>query len=441
MLIAPYVQTAIEKIEAKGFFAYLVGGSLRDLIRGVPVNDWDIATSATPDQMKEVFAGHQTIETGIQHGTLSVILDQDQVEITTFRRDGEYLDYRRPVHVGFVNSIEEDLARRDFTMNAIAYNPKTGLVDPYGGIGDIDYGIIRSVGDPDNRLNEDALRIMRALRFAATMGFEIENDLSKSLHTNRALLAKIAPERICTELMKMLIGEDILSTLLDYPDVLAAVIPEIQAAVGFDQKSKYHRYDIWEHTARAVEAGKPDPTVRLALLFHDLGKPAKFFIDDTGEGHFYGHDILSEELARARLKELRFSNSLIDSVATAIRFHQIRVNPDTTQKWLRRLGEDMLRLVIEVSRGDMAAHADEVVSPMLAALQSSEERLDELIAKGQCFRISDLAINGNDLKAIGLEEGREIGRVLSYLLDMVIDGDLENTREELLLAAEACSAI
>ena len=437
MELAPQVQRTIDFLEARGYSAYLVGGSLRDTLIGVPVNDWDIACSAPPDKVKETFEGFKVIETGIKLGSLCILFDEGPVEVTTFRSEGEYPDHRHPADLAFVDTIEEDLARRDFTMNAIAFNPKTGFIDPYRGRDDIKAGLIRCVGDPDTRLKEDALRIMRALRFSATLGFSVDDGLSKSLLANKGLLTRIAPERVSVELMKMLPGNGIFSVLLVYHEVLSVVIPEIKATVGFDQRSRYHQYDIWEHTARAVVAAGPDPEVRLALLFHDLGKPARFFIDSEGEGHFHGHAKLGEEIARKRLKALKFSNSLIDKVATAICFHQIRLKPDNTRKWLGRLGEEMLRYIIEVSRADIAAHAENVVERLLEDLRLSEERLNELIDEGFCFKLADLAINGDDLKEIGLHEGKEIGRVLSSLLEMVIAGELENSREELLDAAEA----
>ena len=436
MNVPHHVISAIERIEEAGHVAYLVGGCTRDSIMGIPVNDWDIACSAPPDIVKEVFKEKRVIDIGIQHGTIAVMFDEGLIEVTTFRTEGEYLDHRRPETVGFVNTIEEDLLRRDFSMNAIAFNPKTGFIDPYQGRQDIEKKLIRCIGNPDVRLREDALRIMRAIRFAATLGFAIDAELSQGLHANRGLLAEIAPERVNVELMKMLVGKDILPVLMEYPDVLAVIIPEIEAAVGLDQRSKYHKYDVWEHTARAVAAGKQDSLIRLILLVHDLGKPERLFLDDEGNGHFYGHDICGEELAKNRLKELRFSNAIIDTVSTVVRYHQIRLKADNTLKWLRRLGEENLRLVMEVCRGDMAAHADEVIDEILSDLQSSEDKLNELIETEQCFKRGDLAIDGNDLKGIGIQEGRVIGRVLSYLLEAVIEGDLENTREALLKAAK-----
>jgi tRNA nucleotidyltransferase (CCA-adding enzyme) len=338
--------------------------------------------------------------------------------------------------VRFVTSIEDDLARRDFTMNAVAFNPRTGFVDPFGGRQDIDGRLIRAVGEPDKRLQEDALRIMRALRFSANLGFAIDEGLATALHENRSLLSHIAPERIGGELLRMLVGDYVLSVLLAYPDVLAVFIPEIAPTVGHDQKTPYHCYDIWEHSAHAVAAGKADARVRLALLLHDLGKPESFSIDEDGRGHFRGHDARGEKIARVRLKALRFSNALIEDVSVAVCYHQTALWPDDVLRWLSRLGEDRLRLLLEVKRGDIAAHADDVAQRGFAYMNLIEKRLDELIAQQACFSLRDLAVNGDDLKAMGIPEGKEIGAILAYLLDAVLDDELDNTRDELLAAAQ-----
>jgi tRNA nucleotidyltransferase (CCA-adding enzyme) len=454
MHIPPYVGKVLDRLEEGGFAAYVVGGCVRDALRGCTPHDWDVASAASPAQVAELFArkthdaGRDTsaypaarsdlrvLETGLRHGTLTILTSEGAVEVTTFRSDGSYFDGRHPAEVHFVNSVEDDLARRDFTMNALAFSRRTGLVDPFGGQRDIEAGLIRSVGDPDTRLQEDALRIMRALRFAATLGFHIEETLARSLHANRRLLARIAPERISAELVQMLVGPQVLPVLLAYPDVLAVFLPEIAAAVGHDQKTPYHRYDVWEHTAHAVAAAQADPLTRLALLMHDLGKPASFSQDESGRGHFYGHAEKGEALARMRLKALRFDRDTQLRVAQIVRDHQKPLTPDTMLRWLNRLGEEQLRLLMAVKRGDIAAHADDIVPAALERLDACEARLDELIADRACFDLRALAVNGNDLKAIGFDEGKEIGRILTLLLDEVIEGRLENTYDELLAAAK-----
>jgi tRNA nucleotidyltransferase (CCA-adding enzyme) len=436
MQIPSQVAGALVRLDDEGFPAYVVGGCVRDALMGVAPHDWDIACAALPSQVMRIFADARIVETGLSHGTLTVVLPEGPLEITTFRSDGEYPDGRHPKEVRFVATIEEDLARRDFTMNAVAFSRRTGFIDPFDGRRDIEDRLIRSVGDPGTRLREDALRIMRALRFAATLGFRIEEKLAESLHENRLLLARIAPERVNDELLRMLVGSRVLAVLLAYPDVLSVFLPEIAAAVGHDQKTPYHRYDIWEHTAHAVAAAKPDPLIRLTLLMHDLGKPDSFFVDENGRGHFYGHDRRGEEIARARLKALRFSNEILERVAQAVRYHQTALTPDNMLRWLNRLGERQVRMLIEVKRGDLLAHADDVATLGLERMALCERRLDELIEEQACFQRRDLAIDGDDLKAIGFEEGREIGRVLALLLDAVIEGELENTRIALIAAAE-----
>jgi tRNA nucleotidyltransferase (CCA-adding enzyme) len=435
MEIPPQVASTLERLEDAGFSAYVVGGCVRDALMGSEPHDWDIATSALPKQVKEVFADKRVLETGLRHGTVTLLLKGQPLEITTFRSDGVYLDGRHPKSVRFVASIEQDLARRDFTMNALAFNPRTGLIDPFGGRRDIAKRVIRAVGTPSERLQEDALRIMRALRFSARLGFSLEEELAASLHENKALLARIAPERIHSELLLMLTGAHVLEVLLAYPSVLAVPIPEIAETVGYDQRTPYHRYDIWEHTAHAVASGSAEPLVRLALLFHDLGKPDSFFTDENGRGHFYGHDARGERIARARLTALRFPEAVIADVAIIIRYHQVRFGPEDMLRWLSRLGEDRLRLLLAVKRGDTAAHADTVVERGLARLDACEARLDELIEQQACFSLRDLAVDGDDLKGIGFEQGKEIGECLAYLLDAVIEGELPNAREELLSAA------
>jgi tRNA nucleotidyltransferase (CCA-adding enzyme) len=434
MEIPPQVIRTLACLEDGGFSAYVVGGCVRDALIGIEPHDWDITTSALPAQTRELFGSERVLETGLRHGTVTLLFPEGPIEITTFRSDGPYLDGRRPESVRFVASINEDLARRDFTMNALAFNPHTGLVDPFKGREDIASKLIRAVGEPDKRLQEDALRVMRALRFSAELGFGIDEELAAALHGNRGLLSRVAPERVGSELLRMLVGAYVLSPLLAYPDVLAVFIPEIAPTIGHDQKTPYHRYDIWEHITHAVAAGKADIRVRLALLLHDLGKPESFFVDEGGRGHFYGHDARGEEIARVRLKALRLSTALIEDVAVVVRCHQVALRPENVLRWLSRLGEDRLRLLIEVKRGDIAAHADDVAKRGLVAMDLIEARLDELIAQQACFSLRDLAVDGNDLKAMGIPEGKEIGDILTYLLDAVLEGDLDNTHEELLAA-------
>ncbi|MDR2586859.1 MAG: HD domain-containing protein [Coriobacteriales bacterium] len=443
MQLPAYITQALSCLESKGHSAYVVGGCVRDVLLGVSPHDWDLATSALPAQVAEAFTegfeDAHILETGLRHGTLTILLPEGAVEVTTFRSEGEYLDNRRPAHVRFDVGAEEDFARRDFTMNALAFNPRTGLTDPFGGRRDIETRVIRAVGDPSERLREDALRIMRALRFAATLGFSLDERLADALHENRDLLARIAPERLSNELLRMLAGPHVLPVLLAYPDVLTVFVPEIGPAIGHEQNTPYHRYDVWAHTAHAVAAAKPDPLVRLALLMHDLGKPDCFTLDENGRAHFYGHDERGELLARERLAALRLSGDAQKQVTQLVRYHQRPLKPEGMLRWLNRLGEQQLRLLIEVKRGDIAAHADDVAHRGLERMDACEARLDELVAEQACFRLRDLAVGGDDLKAIGFTEGQELGRALAALLDAVMDGELQNDRDQLLTTAKSWS--
>jgi tRNA nucleotidyltransferase (CCA-adding enzyme) len=443
MQLPTYIAQALSCLENKGFSAYVVGGCVRDVLRGVSPHDWDLATSALPAQVAsvfmEAFEDARILETGLRHGTLTILLPEGSVEVTTFRSDGEYLDGRRPESVSFDVSIEEDLARRDFTMNALAFNPRVGLIDPFGGRCDIKACVIRAVGDPDERPHEDALRIMRALRFAATLGFSLDEHLADALHKNRDLLVRVAPERLGDELLRMLVGSHVLPVLLAYPDVLATVVPEIGPAIGHEQKTPYHRYDVWGHTAHAVAAAKPDPVVRLALLMHDLGKPDCFTLDENGRAHFYGHDERGELLARARLAALHLSSDTQKRVAQLVRYHQRPLRPENMLRWLNRLGEHQVRLLLEVKRGDIAAHADDIARKGLERMDACENRLNELIAEQACYRLGDLAVSGADLKSVGFDEGQELGRALAALLNAVMDGEMQNDRDQLLAAAKSWS--
>ena len=283
------VNTALARLHDAGYEAYIVGGCVRDRIMGREPKDYDITTSALPEQTAAVFAGERIIETGMKHGTVTVLLDGEPLEITTFRIDGTYSDSRHPDAVTFTPSLREDLARRDFTMNAMAYSSETGLVDPFGGQADIAAKYIRCVGDPDLRFREDALRILRALRFSSVLGFPIEPETDGAARYLCLLLKKISAERVFSELKQLLCGPDVRRVLLDYAGVLGAVLPEILPMQGFDQRNPHHCYDILEHTAAAVEAMPPEPALRLAALLHDVGKPECFFTDEDGVGHFYGH--------------------------------------------------------------------------------------------------------------------------------------------------------
>lgn len=426
----------IDKLYAAGFDAYLVGGCVRDLLLGKVPSDWDVATSALPKEVINVFNGGKVIETGIKHGTVTIVSDGLPVEVTTFRIDGDYEDRRRPAKVTFIRNLREDLLRRDFTINALAWRPDEGVIDDVSGVDDLSAGIIRAVGDADLRLNEDGLRILRALRFASVLSFLIEKSLSDSLHRNKELLRNISAERIATELLKLLTGSGVFEMLRDYPDILSVFIPEIEPMIGFDQKNPFHQYDAWLHTINAIENIRPDPVLRLTMLFHDLGKPGCFSISDEGVGHFYGHEALSEEIARMRLRALKFDNDTIRTVTELVRYHDARLTTKNMIKWLNRLGETRLRQLLEVQRADADAHMNSYKGGRQRDTAEVSSALDGIIASGQCFSLRHLAVNGDDLIAVGFKEGEPIGQMLSQLLNEVMEGAMPNEKDALIERAK-----
>jgi tRNA nucleotidyltransferase (CCA-adding enzyme) len=432
MNIEPSATYLINRLQDAGYEAYLVGGCVRDALLGQSPKDWDIATSATPAQVHKVLADTRIVDLGIQHGTVAAILSNQMFEITTFRSEGSYLDGRHPSEVSFVSCIEDDLARRDFTINALAYSLQKGLIDPFGGQKDLEQRLLKSVGQPQQRLSEDALRIMRALRFAATLDFSIDSELSAALHDTRRALEGIAAERIRDELMKMLVGTNVLSVLLEYPHVLAVFIPEIEPCIGFEQHSMYHCFDVWTHIAHAVSFAQPNPLVRLALLLHDLGKPAAFVLDEEGIGHFRGHDAVGAEIAAERLRALRFDNKTIKLVTALVQWHCAKFDLETIPRWLNRLGPECFSALIQVKRGDILAHSSINRQYRIEKMTRIETALNDYLATKPCIGIADLNIKGDDLLALGFEEGATLGATLHTLLEQVLDGKLVNERAALL---------
>lgn len=431
------VEYIISTLEANGHNAHAVGGCVRDsLLGGVP-EDWDICTSALPYRIKECFKTHSVIETGLQHGTVTIILDSKPFEVTTYRIDGEYSDNRRPDNVEFTDNLRDDLSRRDFTINAMAYNPKTGIIDFFGGGDDLKSKIIRCVGNADKRFNEDALRIMRALRFASVLGFSVESDTAKAIRKNRKLLQNIAAERINAEFSKLVTGACASDLMYDFTPVIEEIIPEVSEMVDFNQNTKYHHLDVWRHTLLSVKNAPADTILRLTLLLHDVGKP-RCYNETDGVGHFYGHAEVSVEMAKTILTRLKYDGRTIETVTKLVSTHDAQIVPQikSVKRWLNKIGEDMLRLLIEVKRADNGAVAPEYQQERLNALREISALLDEIIEQKQCFSLKDLAVDGNDLIDIGIPRGREIGVMLNRLLDMVIDGKVTNDRDELIYIAK-----
>lgn len=427
------VDTAINLLQSAGFEAYAVGGCVRDSLLGKTPNDWDITTSAKPEDMKSVFADFHCIDTGIKHGTVTVVIDGEPLEITTFRLDGEYEDNRHPKSVTFTADLGADLGRRDFTVNAMAYSKMTGTVDLFGGQNDLKNGIIRCVGDPDRRFNEDALRILRALRFASALDFEIEEKTAQSLLKNHALLGNISEERIAKELLKLVCGKGAKRILTDFAPVLFEILPELQPMYKNSHDNPHHCYDIYEHTLIAVESIDPEPTLRFAMLLHDCGKPAVKKFDENGVAHFYGHQRISAEISAQILARLKVSNKFRDEILFLVSNHdrwELYENTEKMPRYLSKFGLDGVLNLLKVMRADVLAQSPEY-RYRLDQIADAEEIAKNLAAQKPCLSLSELQINGRTLMDIGIPQGRKLGAVLAQLLDEVIDGVTKNTQEAL----------
>lgn len=424
---------AISMLNSASYEAFAVGGSVRNSLMGLEISDTDITTSALPHQTREVFKNYIAIETGIQHGTVTVIVDSVPIEITTYRTETAYTDGRHPDSVAFTASLKEDCARRDFTINAICYSPQTGIVDYYGGCEDIQNRLIRCVGNPQSRFKEDALRILRAVRFAAVLGFEIEQNTKQAIFENCHLLKNISAERIYTELTKLLCGENVKKVLLEYTDVLAVFMPEILPLKDFDQKNHHHIYDVLTHTAVAVESCPAIPQLRLAALLHDFGKPATFTVDEKGVGHFYGHGEVSYEMAKTILKRLKVSNRDYSLVSTLVKHHDTAVAPNekAVRKALNKYGESTLRLLLLLKRADNMGQNLRQFNRK-EEYDALEQVINLVVEKQQCFSLKQLAVNGHDLAAVGIPPSKLTGRVLNHLLEKVINGEIPNEKAPLL---------
>lgn len=435
MRISSDAKKIIEILEQAGYEAFAVGGCVRDFLMGRPCDDMDITTSARPAETEKILNDHHIkfIETGLKHGTITAVTTDGSFEITTYRTDGVYKDNRHPEHVEFVTDIKEDLSRRDFTINAMAYNDRVGIVDLFGGRDDLDKKIIRAVGDPDKRFKEDALRIMRAIRFASVLSFDIETQTKKAIFNNKNLLKNVSYERIFVELSKLLLGENVFDVLMEYREIIGVVIPELQAIFHIPQNTKWHIYDVWEHTCKSVEAAPKDLALRLTMLLHDIGKAYSKTTDENGTDHFKGHQKISAEYTKAVLKRLKVPNEIYDRVMFLVPIHDMHIGTDRKRikKWLSKVGEDGLRDLIEVKRADKLAQNPEMTERELSNLDVTQKELDRIIQEGEPFTVKALAVNGYDLISLGYR-GTEIGEKLAFLLQKVIDGELENDKESLM---------
>lgn len=426
------VKIILNRLKNAGFEAYCVGGAVRDSIMGLTPGDWDVTTSALPEETRELFKDFKTVDTGIKHGTLTVIIDKEPYEVTTFRIDGEYDDNRHPENVTFTSKIGDDLARRDFTVNALAYNDDVGLVDLYGGQDDIYNSIIKTVGDADTRFQEDGLRIMRALRFSATLGFEIEEETRKSIHKNKDLLKNISAERINIELTKLICGKNAFNILMEYPDVLSVIIPEIAPAVNFRQYGKKHAYDVWEHICHTVDTIPHDRILRLTMLLHDLGKVPTHKLNEKGDSTFKNHATVGGEMAREILTRLKFDKKTINRVSFLVGYHDFepcRTKIELKKHLKTKTPEDIKTLLI-IKKSDRGA-LSESYRDISAGTAQTLKWLQEIEDNKECCTISQLAVNGKDLEKNGLK-GEEIGKALNDLLDAVIENKVKNAKTDLL---------
>lgn len=437
--ISPGARGLMEELSAHGFAAYAVGGCVRDSLRGAAPHDWDICTSATPDEMHEVFAGRKLVDTGLRHGTVTVIADGKTYEITTFRTDGDYLDGRHPSSVRFTRSLEEDLRRRDFTVNAMAAGADGAVVDLFGGRRDLAAGVIRCVGEPRERFREDALRILRAMRFASVLGFSLDPETEAAMHEERARLALVSGERVLEELMKLLVGGYAERVLLSCGDILAVPIPEIAPCVGFEHRNRWHHLDVWAHTCHAVGLAPKHESVRLALLLHDLAKPLCAVDKPDGGRRFHGHPARGAELAEARLRALNAPRKLTALAGSLVRLHDEAMLPEPANagRFLRELGNDGALLLAETQLADARAHnlAHPPALERVRLVAASHGLMRSMILSEAPYIPSRLAVSGADVAALGFE-GAEIARTLDALCDMVCEGRAANERAALLNAAK-----
>ncbi len=431
--IPDFADKVLQMLKNGGFEAYFVGGCVRDSVLGRIPHDWDICTDARPDEMKNVFEGLHTEEIGIRHGTLTVFSDNKPVEVTTYRCDGEYSDHRSPDKVSFVSDLKSDIMRRDFTVNAMCYDPKNGLTDIVGGEEDAKNGIIRCVGEPSLRFEEDALRIMRALRFSAVLGFEIEKNTCAAMWEKKHLLEYISAQRIFSELSGLLCGAYAADVLREYGGIIAVIIPEISRCFGFEQHNPHHMYDVWTHICKSVEICRPERDIRLTMLLHDIAKPLCAVMDENGTGHFKGHQQMGAELAYGILKRLCCPNDVTERVCGLIREHddRIPVERGAVKRFIAKYGYDFFMDYLEVRRADTYAQSEYLREEKLRDLDSLAAIAIRLEEENACLTTAQLAVGGEDMLSLGLS-GKAVGEALRGALGAVISEEIKNEREEIL---------
>lgn len=428
-----HVKYIIETLEAAGFEAYAVGGCVRDSLLGREPNDWDITTSAKPLETKALF--RRTFDTGIKHGTISVLLDKEIYEVTTFRIDGEYEDSRHPKEVSFTAELKEDLLRRDFTINAMAYNDRVGLVDMYGGVNDLENKIVRCVGNATDRFTEDALRILRAVRFAAQLEFEIEEETKKAIAKLAHTLSKISVERIQVELVKMLVSNHPEYIRMAWElGITKVILPEFDVMMDTKQNNPNHLYSVGEHTIKVLQNTPNDKVLRLAALFHDIGKPATLTTDELGVDHFRNHPAVGSKIAHGIFRRLNFDNDTDNKVCKMVLFHDwtIGSDPKYTRRYINKIGEDCFPAIFILNEADINAQSEYRKEEKLANLRRLKEAYDEVVRLNQCVTLKTLAVSGKDLIGAGIEPGPKIGNILNNMLALVLDEPDNNNREYLL---------
>lgn len=420
----------INNLQLHGYEAFAVGGCVRDSILARRPEDWDITTSARPEEIKKLF--RRTVDTGIEHGTVTVLIGKDSFEVTTYRVDGAYEDSRHPTEVRFTSRLEDDLQRRDFTINAMAYNDEVRLVDVFGGMRDLNHHLIRCVGDPKERFSEDALRILRAVRFSAQLNFPIEPYTAEAVKELAPTLAKISAERIQAELVKLLVSPHPERIRDAYElGITKVILPEWDAMTGVEQNTPHHKYDVAEHTIRAMKYVKRDKILRLTMLFHDMGKPAVKTTDENGRAHFKGHALVSEEIARIVMRRLKFDNDTVKKVTRLVCYHDYRTEatPENVRRAMNRIGVDLFPYYLAVRMADAKAQSPYRRREKIENIVAMRKLYQEALRNEECVTLRQLAVSGRDLMDLGMQPGRELGSMLSRLLEYVIDDPRRNDKE------------
>lgn len=433
MKIPEKVRLIIENLEQHGYEAYAVGGCVRDTLLGREPEDWDITTSARPEQVKAIF--HRTVDTGIQHGTVTIMFGKEGFEVTTYRIDGSYSDGRHPDQVAFTSLLREDLRRRDFTINAMAYNPRTGMVDLFGGQEDLTQGIIRCVGNAQERFQEDALRILRAVRFSAQLGFTIEEDTRSAIRLLARNLEKISKERIQTEMVKLLVSKhpEELRTAYEL-GITSVILPEFDIMMAQEQNTRFHCYTVGEHTIQVLRHIPANRVLRLAALFHDFGKPKCHTVKENGVDSFKGHPEVGSRMAVERMRDWKFDNDTIGLVEILVKYHDVRMEPvkRNVRRLMSKVGAERMPLLFELLRADVKGKAAWTIEERLEEIDTMEQLYQEILADAECFSLKQLAVDGKMLIKAGMKPGKAIGDVLQQMLDYVIEHPEENQAEGLL---------